>query len=218
MPSDRISLSSDNSLVGTASFYDDPQKTAPGEQYDPNAYPAAAQLQIRDKLGEIKFGRLYHPAYAFGEYESKKIIVRFNDVGPLRPGRKFDLSRAAMAYFDASLEKGLLPGFRMTPLPLGQTYPTGPDTDEQLAALGIGAGDIQIATTDAANPQAPSSETANTPEPNPVETEATIAKTPALDSDAARPSTDEIELSFDNAYELQDWNRASEENVTSGPV
>jgi hypothetical protein len=63
--------------------------------------------------------------------------VRFNDVGPLRPGRKFDLSRAAMTYFDGTLDRGLLPGFRMTPLPLDRSYPEGPVTDQELAALGI---------------------------------------------------------------------------------
>ncbi|HET7680714.1 MAG TPA: hypothetical protein VFK79_11330, partial [Xanthobacteraceae bacterium] len=56
---------------------------------------------------------------------------------PLRPGRKFDLSRAAFAYFDG-LEKGLLPDVKVTPLPLGQSYPAGPVTDTQLAALGLG--------------------------------------------------------------------------------
>jgi hypothetical protein len=55
----------------------------------------------------------------------------------LRPGRKFDLSRAAMAYF-GGLEKGLLPDVKVKPLPLGQLYTAGPVTDAQLAALGIG--------------------------------------------------------------------------------
>jgi rare lipoprotein A len=132
-----IYLSANDAIIGIASFYDDPQPTASGEQYDPNAYTAAAQLEIRHRFAGIKYGRLYQPAYGLGEYLGKKIIVRFNDVGPLRPGRKFDLSRAAMAYFDSTLEHGLLTGFKVTPLPLGRTYPKGPITDEQLAALGI---------------------------------------------------------------------------------
>jgi rare lipoprotein A len=127
----------EETIVGIASFYDYPQQTASGEPYDPEAFTAAAQLKIRDKFGGIKFGRLYQPAYAVAEYENKKIILKFNDVGPLRPGRKFDLSRAAMAYFDG-LEKGLLQDFKVTPLPLGQTYVAGPVTDAQLLALGIG--------------------------------------------------------------------------------
>lgn len=134
---DRIVLSAEHTIIGIASFYDDPQKTASGEQYDPSAFTAAAQLEIRGRFGGIQFGRLYRPAYGLGEYGGKKIIVRFNDVGPLRPGRKFDLSRAAMSYFDGSLVKGLLPDFKMTPLPLGRSYPEGPVTDLQLAALGI---------------------------------------------------------------------------------
>lgn len=136
-PNGRIFLSAEDAVVGIASFYDDPQETASGEQYDPNAFTAAAQLDIRHKFGGVQFGRLYQAAYGLGEYGGKKIIVRFNDVGPLRPGRKFDLSRAAMTYFDSSLDKGLLPNFKMTPLPLGRAYPLGPVTDEQLAGLGI---------------------------------------------------------------------------------
>jgi rare lipoprotein A len=137
IPSVRYSLPPDLTLVGMASFYDDPGETASGEQYDPNAFTAAAQLRIRNEFGGIKFGRLYRAAYGVGEYEGKKIILKFNDVGPLKPGRKFDLSRAAMTYFDG-LEKGLLPGFKVTPLPLGPAYPAGPITDEQLTALLMG--------------------------------------------------------------------------------
>jgi rare lipoprotein A (peptidoglycan hydrolase) len=114
---DRVVLYADEAIVGIASFYDDPQETASGEQYNPNAFTAAAQLEVRGMFGGVQFGRLYRAAYGLGEYGGKKIIVRFNDVGPLRPGRKFDLSRAAMAYFDSTLDKGLLPNFRMTPLP-----------------------------------------------------------------------------------------------------
>jgi rare lipoprotein A len=133
----RVVLSARDAIIGIASFYDDPQQTASGEQYDPNAFTAAVQLEIRHKFAGVRYGRLYVPAYGLGEYGGKKIIVRFNDVGPLRPGRKFDLSRAAMAYFDKSLDKGLLPNFRIIPLPLGRSYPLGPVDDEQLAHLGI---------------------------------------------------------------------------------
>ena len=133
----RVLVPTAETIVGIASFYDEPQETASGEQFDPDAFTAAAQLGIRDKFGGIRYGRNYQPAYAVAEYDGKKIILRFNDVGPLRPGRKFDLSRAAMAYFDG-LEKGLLPDFKVTPLPVGQIFPAGPVTDAQLAALGIG--------------------------------------------------------------------------------
>lgn len=145
----------DATIVGTASFYEDPQRTASGEQYDPEAFTAAAQLKIRDKFGGIRFGRLYQPAYAVAEYENKKLILKFNDVGPLRPGRKFDLSRAAMAYF-GGIEKGLLPDFKVTPLPLGQTYVAGPVTDAQLIALGIGDMGLGFSTAHAPIAQEPS--------------------------------------------------------------
>jgi rare lipoprotein A len=128
---------SETTIIGAASFYDDPGETASGEQYDPAAFTAAAQLKVRDKFGGIKFGRLYQPSYGIAEYAGKKLILKFNDVGPLRPGRMFDLSRAAMKYFDDTLDKGVLPDVKVTVLPLGRVYAAGPVTDEQLAVLGL---------------------------------------------------------------------------------
>jgi rare lipoprotein A len=142
-------LSSDDAIIGTASFYDEPQRTASGEQYDPDAFTAAAQIELRQKFGGVRFGRLYQPAYALVEYAKKKLILRINDVGPLRPGRVIDLSRAAFAYFE-NLEKGLLPGFKVTPLPLGQAYEPGPVTDTQLALLGFAESDIGFVPTSGA--------------------------------------------------------------------
>jgi rare lipoprotein A len=158
-PAVRITLSPDEAVIGMASFYEGAQETASGEQYDPAAFTAAAQLEIRDKFGGIRFGKNYQPTYAIGEYDGKKIIVKFNDVGPLKPGRKFDLSRAAMAHFDVSLEKGLLPDFKMTPLPAGQVYATGPVSDEQLVAMGIAYGDDAVVTASIANTPVPADET-----------------------------------------------------------
>jgi rare lipoprotein A len=132
-----IPLVQENALIGSASFYDKPQKTASGENYDPDAFTAAVHLDFRHQFGGIKYGALYRPAYGLGEYAGKKVIVRFNDVGPLPFGRKFDLSRAAMAHFDPSLIKGVLPDFKMTPLPLGRAYSTGPVIDAQLADMGL---------------------------------------------------------------------------------
>jgi rare lipoprotein A (RlpA)-like double-psi beta-barrel protein len=134
-------------IIGAASFYDDPGETASGEQYDPKAFTAAAQLEIRDKFGGIKFGRLYRASFAVAEYGGKKLILKFNDVGPLRPGRKFDLSRAAMEYFDG-VDKGVLPDFKITVLPVGQDYRAGPVTDEELVAMGIGQGNFKLASAD----------------------------------------------------------------------
>ena len=153
-------------IIGMASFYHEPQQTASGEPFDPDAFTAAAQLDIRDKFGGIHFGVKYRPSYAVAEYGDKKLILKFNDVGTLRPGRKFDLSRAAMAYFDG-LEKGLLPDVRVTPLPLGQTYPAGPVTDTQLAALRIGSIDIAVAATPAIAPE-PAAAQPDAPVPPPA--------------------------------------------------
>jgi len=147
---------SDTTIVGAASFYDDPGETASGEQYDPTAFTAAAQLKIRDRFGGIKFGRLYQPSYAIAEYAGKKLIVKFNDVGPLRPGRMFDLSRAAMKYFDESLDMGVLPDVKVTVLPLGRVYAAGPVTDEQLAILGLVDVGLRLASID---PNVPTSNT-----------------------------------------------------------
>jgi len=147
---------SESIIIGAASFYDDPGETASGEQYDPAAFTAAAQLKIRDKFGGIKFGRLYQPSYGIAEYAGKKLILKFNDVGPLRPGRMFDLSRAAMKYFDDSLDKGVLPDVKVTVLPLGRVYAAGPVTDEQLAILGLIDVGLRLAMID---PHVPTSNT-----------------------------------------------------------
>ncbi|HEX5507264.1 MAG TPA: hypothetical protein VFX37_02050, partial [Pseudolabrys sp.] len=77
------------------------------------------------------------------EWGGKKAIVKFNDVGPLAPGRAFDFSRAAMEYFDG-IDLGVLPHVTVTLLPLGRDYVQGPVTDTQLAAI--------EAETDAAAP------------------------------------------------------------------
>jgi rare lipoprotein A len=138
---------SDRTLIGAASFYDDRGETASGERYDPKAFTAAVQLKLRAKFGGINFGRLYQECYGLVAYAGKKLIVKFNDVGPLRPGRKFDLSRAAMKYFDGS-EKGVLPDVKVTVLPLGRVYAAGPVNDRQLAAVGFGSGDFKLASVE----------------------------------------------------------------------
>lgn len=184
----RIVLSAEEAIIGIASFYDDPQPTASGEQYDRNAYTAAAQLEIRNRFGGIRYGRLYQPAYGLGEYRGKKIIVRFNDVGPLKPGRKFDLSRAAMVYFDTTLEKGLLPNFKMTPLPMGRTYPKGPVTDQELAELGIDDGATMNVCDVELDDTAPVY-TASVAKPKPVQIAQVQPKAPPV---IAKPTTKRV--------------------------
>ena len=79
-----------------------------------------------------------------------------------------------MAYFDG-LEKGLLPDVRVTPLPLGQTYPAGPVTDAQLAALGIGSIGVAVAAAPAI-----------APEPDAAQPEASVAPPAEATSISAR--------------------------------
>lgn len=127
-----ISAAPGEVIVGIASFYDEPGPTASGEPYDATAFTAAALTEIRDKFGGIKFGKDYRPAFAIAEYRGKRAILKFNDVGPLKPGRKFDLSRAAMEHFGGT-ELGLLPDFKIALLPPGRTYTPGPLVDVQVA-------------------------------------------------------------------------------------
>lgn len=123
-------------IIGIASFYDTPgELTSSGEFYDGNAFTAAAQIDIRDKFGGIRFGRLYQPQYGIAIFKGKRAILKFNDVGPLRPGRKFDLSRAAMEFF-GGLDLGLLPDFKVVLLPPGQHYTPGPLADVPTAEFG----------------------------------------------------------------------------------
>ena len=53
------------------------------------------------------------------------VIVKINDVGPLKPGRVIDLNQQTMYYFDPSLQHGLVFGMMITPLP-GDGWVAGP--------------------------------------------------------------------------------------------
>jgi len=127
-------------IVGIASFYDEAGPTASGEPYDPMAFTAAVLTELRDKLGGIKFGKDYQPAYALAEYRGKRAILKFNDVGPLKPGRKFDLSRAAMEHF-GGIDAGVLPEFKIVLLPPGREFTPGPLVDVQVASVWTGRAD-----------------------------------------------------------------------------
>jgi rare lipoprotein A (peptidoglycan hydrolase) len=70
----------------TASFYSDPQKTANGEQFDPNELTAAHR--------SLPFGtKLRVTNLATGQ----SVAVRINDRGPYIEGREIDLSEQAAA-------------------------------------------------------------------------------------------------------------------------
>lgn len=129
-------------IVGIASTYnpfrDHPDapaaSTASGETYDPEAWTAAIQIDRRDDFGGVRYGRLYRPAFALLERGDKRAIVRINDVGPLRPGRVIDLNERSMRYFDPTLELGLVPDMRITPLP-GEQWTPGPVSDNERIGL-----------------------------------------------------------------------------------
>lgn len=75
-----------SSGVCQASFYGDPQTTASGEMFDPNAFTAAHKT--------LPFGTRVR---VINEANGRSVIVRINDRGPYSGGRCLDLSTAAMS-------------------------------------------------------------------------------------------------------------------------
>jgi rare lipoprotein A len=120
-----------DTVVGAASTYNPfkPGKeeggpsTASGERYDPSGWAAAIKTSLRRKFGGVQFGA--KPKYALVEAVGKKVIVKINDVGPLRPGRIIDLNERTMLYFDPSLELGVIDDVRVSPL-AGDNWTPGP--------------------------------------------------------------------------------------------
>lgn len=78
-----------------ASFYDEGQKTANGETFNPNALTAAHKT--------LKFNTKVRVT---NKSNGKTVIVRINDRGPFVSGRCIDLSRAAFATI-ASTSQGV---------------------------------------------------------------------------------------------------------------
>ena len=126
-------------IVGIASTYNPYRdglaeggvQTASGEFYDPAAWTAAIQTGLRGQFGGVRYGRLYLQAYALVESGDKQVVVKINDVGPLRPGRVIDLNERAMRYFDPFLRRGLLSDVKVTLLP-GEDWTPGPVVGAQL--------------------------------------------------------------------------------------
>jgi rare lipoprotein A len=100
-------------------------QTASGEFYDPAAWTAAIQSGLRDQFGGVRFGKLYRPAFALVTSGEKRMIVKINDVGPLKAGRVLDLNERSMRYFDPFLTRGLLQDAKVVLLP-GEDWTTGP--------------------------------------------------------------------------------------------
>ena len=126
-----VDAASGEAVVGAASMYN-PFKpgrkeggpnTASGERYDPSVWAAAIKTNLRGKFGGVQFGA--RPKYALVEAVGKKVIVKINDVGPLRPGRIIDLNERTMRHFDPSLELGVIDGVRVIPLS-GDDWIPGP--------------------------------------------------------------------------------------------
>src|SRR5215469_10203058 len=87
-----------NTVVGAASMYnpfrpgyrEGGTTTASGERYDPSAWAAAIQTDLRARFGGVRHGG--RTSYALVEGANKKAIIKINDVGPLKPGRVIDLN------------------------------------------------------------------------------------------------------------------------------
>jgi len=137
-------------IVGTASMYNPYRpgyksggtETASGEPYSAKTWTAAIQINLRDKFGGVRYGKTYQPAYALVESADKRVVVKINDVGPLKPGRIIDLNERTMRYFDPSLQLGLIHNINVTPLP-GEGWIPGPIEDEHLMT-----GDSDVCTSD----------------------------------------------------------------------
>jgi rare lipoprotein A len=119
-------------IEGIASTYDPGDRadihaggadTASGERYDPEGWSAAIRIDLRDKFGFTKGS--CQSTYALVESADKRLIVKINDVGTLRPGRIIDLNVRAMRYFDPSMALGLIKNIKVTPL-VGNDMPPGP--------------------------------------------------------------------------------------------
>lgn len=84
-PKASASLSPASKNSCRASFYDEPQMTASGERFNPEALTAAHKtLPLGSKV------KVTNP------HTGKTVVVRINDRGPYAGGRCLDLSRAAM--------------------------------------------------------------------------------------------------------------------------
>jgi rare lipoprotein A len=126
-----VDAASGDAIVGAASMYNPfkPGKeeggpsTASGERYDPSVWTAAIKTSLRQKFGGVQFGA--RPKYALVEAVGKKVIVKINDVGPLKPGRIIDLNERTMRHFDPSLEIGVIPDVTVRPLS-GDDWIPGP--------------------------------------------------------------------------------------------
>jgi rare lipoprotein A len=126
---------SGKTIVGAASMYNPYRPgyreggpdTASGERYDPSAWTAAIQTDLRKNFGGVHAGTL--PKYALVEGGGKKAVVKINDVGPLKPGRIIDFNEQTMHFFDPTLQLGVIHNVKVTPLP-GDRWTPGPVAED----------------------------------------------------------------------------------------
>ena len=126
-----VDAASGDAVVGAASMYnpfrpgkeEGGPRTASGERYNPSAWSAAIKTSLRGKFGGVQFGE--RPKFALVEAAGKKVIVKINDVGPLRPGRVIDFNERTMRHFDPSLELGVIKDVKGSPLS-GDDWTPGP--------------------------------------------------------------------------------------------
>lgn len=140
---DRASVAFGKAIIGAASTYnpyrpDDKSaggtETASGEPYNAKTWTAAIQTDLRDKFGGVHYGKNYQPAYALVRSADKQVIVKINDVGPLKPGRIIDFNKRTMRYFDPTLKLGLIRNVNIIPLP-GKEWTPGPVEGEHLISF-----------------------------------------------------------------------------------
>lgn len=126
-------------IVGIASTYNPTnpkdsdagnEELASGEKYDVNGWTAAIRTDLRTQFGGVRFGKNYRPAFALVTNGDKQVIVRINDVGPLKPGRIIDLNERTMRYFDPTMQIGIISNVSVTPL-AGEDVALGPVDDSQ---------------------------------------------------------------------------------------
>jgi rare lipoprotein A len=130
-----------SAVVGIASTYNPfrpgyrlgGRETASGELYDPTAWTAAIQTNLRERFGGVRYGKDYRPTYALVSSQDKQVIVKVNDVGPLEPGRVVDLNEQTMRYFDPDMRRGLIP-IAITRLRGADRLP-GPVEEQQLMSV-----------------------------------------------------------------------------------
>jgi rare lipoprotein A len=120
-----------NTIIGAASTYNPFRPgyksggllTASGELYDPAAWTAAVQIDLREMFGGVHYGSKYRPTYALIETSDKQAIVKINDVGPLKPGRVVDLNEQTMRYLEPTRDRGVIPIVKVTALPFDDCTP-----------------------------------------------------------------------------------------------